>query len=118
MNPILLKPAGGHLMQVVALGKPMAALSGREYYRRIPEMRSLVHAAYDRLAGRFDVVVLEGAGSPAEINLREEDLVNLSMAEHAGARCILVADIERGGVFASILGMNRCSIPASGKSNP
>jgi adenosylcobyric acid synthase len=104
MNPILLKPAGGHLMQVVALGKPMAALSGREYYRRIPEMRSLVHAAYDRLAGRFDVVVLEGAGSPAEINLREEDLVNLSMAEHAGARCILVADIERGGVFASILG--------------
>jgi adenosylcobyric acid synthase len=104
MNPILLKPAGGQIMQVVALGKPIGAISGREYYRRRTEMRSLVHAAYDRLADRFAVVVLEGAGSPAEINLRAEDLVNLSMAEHAGARCILVADIERGGVFASILG--------------
>ncbi|MEO6097820.1 MAG: cobyric acid synthase [Fibrobacteria bacterium] len=104
MNPILLKPAGGQVMQVVALGKPIGVVSGREYYRRKAEMRSLVHAAYDRLASRFEVVVLEGAGSPAEINLRAEDLVNLSMAEHAGARCFLVADIERGGVFASILG--------------
>ncbi len=104
MNPLLLKPSGGNVVQVVALGKVLGSFSGREYYRRKEEMRSLVHAAYDRLAQRFDVVVLEGAGSPAEINLRAEDLVNGSMAEHAGARCILVADIERGGVFASILG--------------
>jgi adenosylcobyric acid synthase len=104
MNPILLKPSGGHSMQVVALGKPIGTFTGREYYERKRDMRALAHAAYDRLAGRFDVVVLEGAGSPAEINLREEDLVNMSMAAHAGARCILVADIDRGGVFASILG--------------
>jgi adenosylcobyric acid synthase len=104
MNPLLLKPAGGHVMQVVALGKPIGNFTGREYYDRKKEMRSLVRAAYDRLAARFEIIVLEGAGSPAEINLREEDLVNGSMAEYAGARCILVADIERGGVFASILG--------------
>ncbi|HKP95929.1 MAG TPA: cobyric acid synthase [Fibrobacteria bacterium] len=104
MNPLLLKPAGGHGMQVVALGKPIGNFTGREYYARKRDMRALVHAAYDRLAARFEAVVLEGAGSPAEINLREEDLVNGSMAEYAGARCILVADIERGGVFASILG--------------
>jgi adenosylcobyric acid synthase len=104
MNPLLLKPCGGNMMQVVALGKPVGNFSGREYYQGKAEMRGLVHAAYDRLAARFDVVVLEGAGSPAEINLRDEDLVNGSMAEYAEARCILVADIERGGVFASILG--------------
>lgn len=104
MNPLLLKPAGGHVMQVVVLGKAIGNFTGREYYDRKIEMRSLVHAAYDRLAARFEIIVLEGAGSPAEINLREEDLVNGSMAEYAGARCILVADIERGGVFASILG--------------
>lgn len=104
MNPILLKPSGGGRMQVVALGKPMGHCTGREYYDRKQEMRALVHAAYDRLAARFDVIVLEGAGSPAEINLREEDLVNASMGEYAGARCILVADIDRGGVFASIFG--------------
>jgi adenosylcobyric acid synthase len=104
MNPLLLKPAGRDVMQVVALGKALGNFTGREYYRRKNEMRALVHAAYDRLASRFEVIVLEGAGSPAEINLREEDLVNASMAEYAGARCLLVADIERGGVFASILG--------------
>ncbi|MDB5104339.1 MAG: threonine-phosphate decarboxylase [Fibrobacteres bacterium] len=104
MNPILLKPMGGNLMQVVAMGKAVGNLSGKEYYRRKDEMRATVREAYDRLAGRFQAVILEGAGSPAEINLREEDLVNGSMAEYAGARCILVADIERGGVFASIFG--------------
>lgn len=96
MNPLLLKPCGGDRMQVVALSKPIGNFSGKEYYRGKAEMRGLVHAAYDRLAARFEVVVLEGAGSPAEINLRDEDLVNGSMAEYAGARCILVADIERG----------------------
>jgi adenosylcobyric acid synthase len=104
MNPLLLKPSGGHMMQVVAMGKPIGNFSGKEYYRRKEEMRAIVREAYDRLAQRFQVVVLEGAGSPAEINLRAEDLVNTSMAEYAGARCILVADIERGGVFAAILG--------------
>ena len=104
MNPLLLKPSGGSIMQVVAMGKSIGVMTGKEYYDRIGEMRALVHAAYDRLAARFDVIVLEGAGSPAEINLRDRDLVNMAMAEYADARCVLVADIERGGVFASILG--------------
>jgi adenosylcobyric acid synthase len=104
MNPLLLKPSGGNVMQVVALGKSIGNMTGKEYYARIGEMRALVHAAYDRLAARFDIIVLEGAGSPAEINLRDRDLVNMAMAEYAGARCVLIADIERGGVFASILG--------------
>jgi adenosylcobyric acid synthase len=104
MNPLLLKPSGGNRMQVVALGESIGTMTGKEYYDRIGEMRALAHAAYDRLAARFDVIVLEGAGSPAEINLRDRDLVNMTMAEYAGARCVLIADIERGGVFASILG--------------
>ncbi len=103
MNPILLKPSGGR-SQVVALGKAIGEMDAREFYARNAEMRAMAHAAYDRLASRFDVVVMEGAGSPAEINLRDQDLVNMAMAEHAGAECILVADIERGGVFAAILG--------------
>lgn len=104
MNPILLKPSGEGRMQVMAMGKPLGLMNGREYYARGAEMRAIAHAAYDRLAARYDVVVLEGAGSPAEINLRSEDFTNMSMAEFAGARCLLVADIERGGVFASIAG--------------
>lgn len=104
MNPILLKPSGQGQMQVMALGRPRGLMDAKAYYARGEEMRALAHAAYDRLAARFDVVVLEGAGSPAEINLRAEDFTNMAMAEYAEARCLLVADIERGGVFASILG--------------
>ena len=104
MNPVLLKPSGEGRMQVMALGKPLGLMGGKEYYARGAEMRAIAHAAYDRLAARFDVVVLEGAGSPAEINLRAEDFTNMAMAEYAEARCLLIADIERGGVFASILG--------------
>ena len=103
MNPILLKPSAGGV-QVVALGRVIANLDARGYYARIEEMRAVAQSAYDRLAARYDVIVLEGAGSPAEINLRAEDLVNMAMAEYAGSACILVADIDRGGVFASILG--------------
>ena len=91
-------------MQVVAGGRPIANLTSHEYYGRIEEMREVALAAYDRLASRYDIIVLEGAGSPAEINLRDVDIVNASMAEYAEARCLLVADIDRGGVFATILG--------------
>lgn len=104
MNPILLKPSGNGRSQVMVLGLPAGLMDAREYYGRGAEMRDAARAAYDRLAARFDVIVLEGAGSPAEINLRSEDLVNMAMAEYAEAACVLVADIERGGVFASILG--------------
>jgi adenosylcobyric acid synthase len=104
MNPVLLKPTGEGLMQVIVDGKAIGNSRAREYYARKGELKAIAHRAYDRLAARYDLVVLEGAGSPAEINLRDGDFVNGSMAEHAGADCILVADIDRGGVFASILG--------------
>lgn len=104
MNPVLLKPQGSGLCQVVVDGLPWAVRSARAYYEDKPFLAGKAHAAYDRLADRFEAVILEGAGSPAEINLREGDFVNLPMAEYAGALCLLVADIDRGGVFASILG--------------
>lgn len=104
MNPVLLKPSGNGISQVILNGRPHGNRSAREYYSEKAFLGTEARLAYDRLASRFDVVVLEGAGSPAEINLRAEDFVNGAMAEHAGARCLLVADIERGGVFASILG--------------
>jgi adenosylcobyric acid synthase len=104
MNPVLLKPTGEGISQVIVNGHAVGNRTAREYYADKASLRREAFAAYDRLASRFDVIVLEGAGSPAEINLRDEDFVNMAMAEHAGARCLLVADIDRGGVFASILG--------------
>ncbi len=103
MNPILLKPMGG-VSQVIVNGAPIGVMSAREYYAEKDRLWPLVTAAYDRLASRFDRIVLEGAGSPVEINLIEHDLTNLKMARHAGASVVLVADIERGGVFAQIVG--------------
>jgi adenosylcobyric acid synthase len=103
MNPILLKPMGG-VSQVVVEGSPIGLMSAREYYAAKDQLWPRVAAAYDRLAIQFDRVVLEGAGSPVEINLTEHDLTNLKMARHADASVVLVADIERGGVFAQIVG--------------
>jgi adenosylcobyric acid synthase len=103
MNPILLKPMGG-VSQVVVEGSPIGLMSAREYYAAKDRLWPVVAAAYDRLAGRFDRIVLEGAGSPVEINLSEHDLTNLRMARHADAAVVLVADIERGGVFAQLVG--------------
>ncbi len=104
MNPLLLKPTSDTSSQVVLLGKVLGTLTGAEIYARKPVLAAAIHAAYARLAARHDVIILEGAGSPVEMNLKAVDMVNLSMAEVADARCILVADIDRGGVFASILG--------------
>ena len=103
MNPVLLKPMGG-VSQVVLEGAPIGLMSAREYYAAKDRIWPRVADAYDRLAGRHDRIVLEGAGSPVEINLAEHDLTNLRMARHADAAVILVADIERGGVFAQIVG--------------
>jgi adenosylcobyric acid synthase len=103
MNPILLKPLDQGC-QVVVQGQGIAVLSIRDYYAYKPEAWRAITAAYDRLAARYDAVVLEGAGSPVEINLKADDLVNMRMAEHAEAAVILVADIERGGVFAQLVG--------------
>ena len=106
MNPLLLKPSSDHTSQVVLNGRPIGNRNAYEYFRREgrQELRKEVHAAFDRLAARYNPVVMEGAGSISEINLRDSDLVNLPMAMHAGADVILVADIDRGGVFASVYG--------------
>lgn len=106
MNPLLLKPSSNHTSQVVLNGRPIGNRNAYEYFRREgrEELRKEVHAAFDRLAARYNPVVMEGAGSISEINLRDSDLVNLPMAMHAGADVILVADIDRGGVFASVYG--------------
>jgi adenosylcobyric acid synthase len=104
MNPILLKPSGPHRSQLIALGRPRGELDARAYQQRKAELRPLVLEALAGLRRRFEVIVCEGAGSPAEINLRDADLVNMGLARAAALPVIIVADIERGGVFASLLG--------------
>lgn len=106
MNPLLLKPSSDCTAQVVLNGHPIGNRNAYEYFRveGREELRREVCSAYDRLATRYNPVVLEGAGSISEINLRDTDLVNLPMALHAGADVILVGDIDRGGVFASVYG--------------
>ncbi len=104
MNPVLLKPKGNHISQVVILGKPYADKEAGEYYDSMDEIRSTVAGAYNRLASSHDVIVIEGAGGAAEINLYSRDIVNIGMARLVRPPVILVGDIERGGVFASIYG--------------
>lgn len=106
MNPLLLKPSSDHTSQVVLNGRPIGNRDAYDYFRveGREELRHEVCQAYDRLAARYNPIVLEGAGSISEINLRDTDLVNLPMALHAGADVILVGDIDRGGVFASVYG--------------
>ena len=104
MNPILLKPSEDNQSQVVIHGKPAGNFSARKYYERREVLEKAVRESYESLASEYEVVVMEGAGSPAEVNLKKYDLVNMKAAEMADARCLLVADIDRGGVFASVIG--------------
>jgi adenosylcobyric acid synthase len=105
MNPILLKPSGNMSSQVVVRGKVWGNVSASNYHlRRVDELMPLVRESYETLAAQYDVIVLEGAGSPAEINLKQHDIVNMRMAELANASCLLVGDIDRGGAFASLFG--------------
>lgn len=104
MNPILLKPTGNGRSQVVVNGEAWRTLSAREYYEATDTLRPIVQAAYEDLARRFDVVIVEGAGSVSELNLRRHDLVNLGLVERLAIPWIVVADIERGGVFGSVVG--------------
>ena len=104
MNPILLKPEGHRKSQVVVMGKPMAVASAREYYEMKLRLWPLVTRALDTLRAQYDIVVIEGAGSPAEINLKEHEIVNMRVARYANAPVIIVGDIDRGGVFASLVG--------------
>ena len=105
MNPILIKPSGDHSSQVIVHGKIWGQVTAAEYHRRrIEELLPVVRESYDTLASQYEVIILEGAGSPAEINLKQHDIANMKMAEMADAKCLLVGDIDRGGVFASLLG--------------
>ncbi len=107
MNPLLLKPQSDHTSQVILHGKPIGNKNAYDYWRRGTsdiDYRREVCTAFDRLASRYNPIVMEGAGSISEINLRDTDLVNLPMARHAHADVILVGDIDRGGVFASVYG--------------
>jgi adenosylcobyric acid synthase len=104
MNPILLKPTGERTSQVVVMGRPVAHLDAAAYHERKPELLAVVLDALADLRDRFDVVICEGAGSPAEINLLDNDIVNLRVAAEAGLPAIVVGDIDRGGVFAALYG--------------
>ncbi|MBL8798636.1 MAG: cobyric acid synthase [Planctomycetia bacterium] len=103
MNPILLKPLEKGC-QVVVKGQGVGVMSIQEYYRYKPEAWRAITESYTRLAAAHDAIILEGAGSPVEINLKANDLVNMRMGEYADAAVVLVADIERGGVFAQLIG--------------
>ncbi len=104
MNPVLLKPGGNGRSQVMVLGKPAAEADALSYRELKPDLQNTVLGCLADLRDRFDVVICEGAGSPAEINLREADIVNMGLARAAGLPVIVVADIDRGGAFAALFG--------------
>ncbi len=104
MNPVLLKPSGHHTSRVVLLGRPAGTEDARSYQRRKAALRAPVLEALADLRARFDVVVWEGAGSPAEVNLRRDDIANLGLARAAGLPTVVVGDIDRGGVLAAFAG--------------
>src|SRR5579875_51787 len=105
MNPVLLKPSTHTSSQIVLLGRVWGQTDALDYHRmRVEELFPVVLESFRKLAARYDIIVLEGAGSPAEINLKARDIANMRMAQAANAACILVGDIDRGGVFASLLG--------------
>ncbi len=105
MNPILIKPSSDTGAQVVVLGRVWGQVTAADYHQgRVEELFPIVLESYQKLAAEHDIILIEGAGSPAEINLKKHDIVNMRMAQIANAACLLVGDIDRGGVFASLLG--------------
>lgn len=104
MNPILLKPNSDTGSQVIVMGKPIGNMKAKEYFKYKKQLIPTIKEAYDKLAEKYDIIVIEGAGSPAEINLKSDDIVNMGMAEMVDAPVILVGDIDRGGVFAQLYG--------------
>ena len=104
MNPILLKPTDECGSQVVVMGKPVANMRAAEYFEYKKSLVPTIKAAYESLSSEYDIIVIEGAGSPAEINLRDNDIVNMGLAEMLDAPVLLVGDIDRGGVFAQLIG--------------
>ena len=104
MNPILLKPTTDSGSQVIVNGQVVGNMGAAEYYRRKQAYRPAILEAYESLAADYDVIVIEGAGSPAEINLKQDDFVNMGMAKMVDAPVLLIGDIDRGGVFAQLYG--------------
>ena len=104
MNPVLLKPSGNNKTQVIVNGKVHSMMNSYKYKELNKELKKVVKETFDKFSKDYEVMILEGSGSCAEINLRETDIANMSMAKSADADVILVADIDRGGVFASVVG--------------
>jgi adenosylcobyric acid synthase len=104
MNPVLLKPTTDMGSQVIVMGKAVRTIAADEYYKYTPTLLETIESSLNRLRAEYDIVVIEGAGSPAEINLKEREIVNMRVAKMSGAPVLLVGDIDRGGVFASIVG--------------
>ncbi len=104
MNPVLLKPEADHIAQVVLMGRPLVSAKVRDYFGLKPQLWESVHTSLDILRAEYDIVVIEGAGSPAEINLAGPDIANMGFAAAAGLPVALIADIDRGGVIASLIG--------------
>ena len=115
MNPILLKPTSDMVAQVIIHGKVYGNMKAQEYHRFKKEAATYVMESYKRLSEKSDVIVIEGAGSPAEINLRENDIANMGLAEMVDAPVILIGDIDRGGVFASLVGTMELLTPSERK---
>ncbi|HEX7900845.1 MAG TPA: cobyric acid synthase [Planctomycetota bacterium] len=111
MNPVLLKPATDVDAQVILMGRPVRAMSAVEYQREKPRLLGVIRECLDTLRRSYDLVILEGAGSPAEVNLREGDLVNMAAAELADAPVLLAGDIDVGGVFAQLVGTLHLLLP-------
>ena len=105
MNPILLKPKDNHCCEVMALGRSIGDFSARDYAKKVrPEALKTIAASLEKLTSEFDMIVIEGAGSPAEINLRKYDICNMKVARMAGAPVLLVADVDAGGALAAVVG--------------
>src|SRR5882724_8758645 len=111
-NPVLLKPGGDRTSQVVVLGKAVGHASAMSYRERKPELFEIVLATLEGLRAEYDVVICEGAGSPAEINLRADDIANMGLARAANLPVLVVGDIDRGGVFAHLYGTVALLSPA------
>jgi len=114
MNPILLKPEGGMRSQVIVLGRPRGRMTWSEYQQLKPEFVQIIADSLRSLRARHDLIVIEGAGSPAEVNLATQDIVNMHVAAEAEAPVLLVGDIDRGGVFAHLTGTMELLAPAGG----